>query len=371
MHSIYPTIVIISYLITCVIQNSTAQPERIMKIHHKAYVIDTHTDTPMKLVSGQFNLAERHQVPKSQVDFPRLQEGDVDAIFFALFTEQLERKSTNYQHAYALANKMIDSVMIAVTRNSATVGIATSSDEIKRLSKEDKTAICIGMENGFPLANDISRVKEFYDRGVRYITLCHSLNNDICDSSTDPKGSENNGLSNYGHDVVAKMNQLGMIIDVSHVSDKSFFNIITLSKAPVIASHSSVRALCDHPRNMSDDMIRALAKNGGVIQISIVGVYLAKTDSSAENHGKRADIKTLVDHIDYVVRIVGIEYVGIGCELGGGGGLTDCRDVTDFPEITAELIKRGYSKKEIAKIWGGNFLRVFKEVEHRSCRKDS
>jgi membrane dipeptidase len=366
MLRVYPKIVFILYLIACVFQYSIAQPDRIMKIHHRACIIDTHTDTPMKLVSSQFNLAERHQAPESQVDFPRLKEGDVDAVFFALFTEQLERVSANYQHAYELANKMVDSIIIAVTRNSGTVGIATSSNEIKHLSKENKTAICIGMENGFPLAKDISRVKEFYDRGVRYITLCHSFNNDICDSSTDPKGSEHNGLSKYGREVVAEMNRLGMIIDVSHVSDKSFFDIVAFSKAPVIASHSSVRSLCDHPRNMSDDMIRALAKNGGVIQISIVGMYLSKTDSSAENHGKRADIKKLVDHIDYVAKLAGVNYVGIGSDFDGGGGLIDCKDVTDFPEITAELVKRGYSRKEIAKIWGENFLRVFKDVENRS-----
>jgi len=372
LFSPYPRITIIVFLMAVIPQFSFAQavPNRIKKIHHQACVIDTHTDTPMKLVSGQVNLAERHQAPKSQVDFPRLKEGDVDAIFFALFTEQLGRIPSNYQLAYQLANRMIDSISAAVARNPEKAGIAVSSDEIRYLSKKNKTAICIGMENGFPLAKDISRVKEFYNRGVRYITLCHSFNNDICDSSTDPKGSEHDGLSNFGRDVVVEMNQIGMMIDVSHISDKSFYDVITLSKAPVIASHSSSRSLCDHPRNMSDDMIRALAKNGGVIQICIVGVYLAKMDTALQNCGKRADIKTLVDHIDHVVKLVGIDYVGIGSDFDGGGGLIDCRDVTYFPAITAELVKRGYSKKEIAKIWGGNFLRVFEEVEDVAERKD-
>jgi membrane dipeptidase len=369
------------------------------RAHHRAVVIDTHTDTPMMMVHQDFNLAERHEAPDSRVDIPRLREGDVDAIFFALFTTQRQRTPENYDVAYKLANRMLDSVGMAAALNSRTIAIATSADEILQISEQDKTAICIGMENGFPVATDISRVAGFYDRGVRYITLCHTSNNDICDSSNDPVGAEHNGLSSFGREVVAEMNRLGMIIDVSHVSDKSFFDVIELSKAPVIASHSSVRALCNVKRNMSDEMIRVLARNGGVIQICILGAYIAPEDTNSENYRLHAAlrlkyhnyqyrddkerqaawksydsidakyppvlpfIEQAVDHIDHVVKLVGINHVGIGSDFDGGGGLADCADVADFPKITEALLKRGYTRKQIDKIWGGNFLRVFSEVE--------
>jgi membrane dipeptidase len=375
------------------------KPLNVQKIHHHAVVVDTHTDTPMKLLEGDFNLSERHMAPDSRVDIPRLREGDVDAVFFAIYTGQQERIPENYEHAYMLANRMIDSTVKAVERNSDLVGLASSSDEIMNLSKLNKTAICLGMENGFPVAMDIGRVKEFYNKGVRYITLCHSSNNDICDSSTDPKGPEHDGLSSFGRDVVAEMNRLGMIVDVSHISDKSFFDVIEVSKAPVIASHSSVRSLCNHPRNMSDEMIRALAGNGGVIQICILGAYIAPEDTTSDHYRMHEALRLkynnwqyrdddqqrqawrewdsisrrypevlptivqAVDHIDYVVKLVGVDHVGIGSDFDGGGGLADCMDVADYPGITAELVRRGYTDEEICKIWGGNFLRVFKAVE--------
>jgi membrane dipeptidase len=353
----------------------------------------------MTLVEGGFNLAERHEAPGSRVDLPRLHEGDVDAIFFGLFTSQRMRTPENYAYAYRLANQMLDSTYAAIKRNRSMAGIATSPGDILRLSRKGKTAICLGMENGFPLATDISRIGEFYGRGVRYITLCHTSNNDICDSSTDRKGPEFNGLSPFGRQVVAEMNRLGMIIDVSHLSDKAFYDVLEASETPVIASHSSVRALCDSPRNLSDDMIRALARKGGVIQICILGEYIVPPDTTSDNYIKMEQLRAkynnwqyrndeerkaawqahdsinthfppvlpviaqAVDHIDHVVNLVGVDYVGIGSDFDGGGGLADCVDVANFPKITEELVKRGYTTKEIEKIWGGNFLRVFRKVE--------
>jgi membrane dipeptidase len=368
-------------------------------IHHRALVIDTHTDTPMKLVNAGFNLADRHEAPDSRVDFPRLLEGDVDAIFFGLFTSQKECTPENYEQAYNLVHQMLDSTYAAVKINHQIVEIATNSKDIQSISRANKTAIYLGMENGFPLGKNLSRIDTFYKRGVRYITLCHSSNNDICDSSTDPEGPDHKGLSSFGREVVSRMNQLGMMIDVSHMSDKSFFDVIAMTKAPVIASHSSVRSLCDVPRNMSDEMILALAKNGGVIQICLLGAYIQPEDTTSDNFTKLEEVQKkynnwqyknederreawkaydsinkyfppvlpniaqAVDHIDHVVKLVGIDYVGIGSDFDGGGGLADCADVADYPKITAELLKRGYSEKDIDKIWGGNFLRVFKAVE--------
>jgi membrane dipeptidase len=368
-------------------------------IHKKALVIDTHTDVPMQLINHPFDLGKSHDSKNSKVDFPRLREGGVDGIFFGLFTNQEDRTPENYEKAYQLAIQMLDSTLTSVKRYPEYVSIASKSTDINRISKEGKTAIYLGMENGFPIGKDISRINEFYDRGVRYITLCHSKNNDICDSSTDPDGPEFNGLSSFGKEVVNGMNRLGMIIDVSHISDKAFYDVIALSKAPVIASHSSVRSICHHPRNMSDDMIKRLAEKGGVIQICILGDYIHDVDTTTMNYIKKKELKAkyhngkytsdkerktawaeydsinekypevlptvsdAVDHIDYVVKLVGINYVGIGSDFDGGGGLADCQDVASFPRITEELIKRGYSQKDIDKIWGGNFLRVFKAVE--------
>lgn len=383
---------VFSFFVSCAKQN-------VSKIHQQAIVIDTHTDTPMQLVNKGLDLSVRHNAPDSRVDYPRLREGAVDAIFFALFTGQRERTIENYDNSYRLAHQMIDSTLASIQKNTSLVQLATKAGEISSISASQKTAIFLGMENGFPLAKNIERIKEFYDRGVRYITLSHTANNDICDSSTDFGGAEHNGLSVFGEKVVEEMNRLGMIIDVSHISDKAFFDVLEKTKAPVIASHSSVRSICKHKRNMSDEMIQALAKNGGVLQICILGDYIRDADTTSLNFIKMEELRLkynnwkynndeerkmawsewdsinryyppvlpsiadAVDHIDYVVKLVGVDYVGIGSDFDGGGGLSDCFDVADFPKITNELVRRGYKKEDISKIWGGNFMRVFNEVE--------
>jgi membrane dipeptidase len=261
------------------------------------------------------------------------------------------------------------------------------------------------MENGFPIAKDLSRVEEFYRKGVRYITLCHSYHNDICDSSSDAAPAEHNGVSDFGKQVISEMNRLGMMVDVSHVSDKSFFDAVKLSKAPVIASHSSVKAIAKHNRNMTDQMIKTLAQNGGVIQICLLDDYIKDPDTTtvkfqrmkqlrhryktagnsmseagrealhaeweevqAMNPQEMPTVKDLVDHIDYVKSLVGVDYVGIGSDFDGGGGLRDCADVSQFPNITLELLRRGYTETEIQKIWGGNLLRVFRAVEKSAAK---
>lgn len=381
---------------------AACQPQSNSEIHSRALVMDTHTDTPMQLVRHNLDLGQRHTAPDSRVDYPRLREGEVDGIFFGLFTSQRPRTEKNYEEAYQLVHQMIDSTIVSVGANSSMVALARNADDVKAISEQGKTAIYFGMENGFPLAKDLSRVEEFYNEGVRYITLCHSSNNDICDSSTDPLGPEFNGVSEFGEKVIQEMNRLGMIIDVSHLSDSSFYDVLRLSKAPVIASHSSVRAICNHPRNMSDEMIKALAAKGGVIQICILGDYIQQADTTSLNYQKHEALRKkyhnwqyandaerkaawaeydsidkvyppilptiadAVDHVDHVVQLVGEDFVGIGSDFDGGGGLADCEDVADFPAITDELIHRGYSPIQINKIWGGNFLRVFNEVESLS-----
>lgn len=370
-----------------------------LAIHEKAITIDTHCDTPMKFTRSGFDIGKEHPTNEGRVDIPKMEQGGLDAIFFALFTSQRDRTEANYQRAYELSHLMIDSVNTALDTYSHKAQLAISANDAVVLSEAGKRAIYLGMENGFPLAKDIDRVEEFYNRGVRYITLAHTSNNDLSDSSTDKKGPEHNGLSAFGEEVVGEMNRLGMLIDVSHISDKAFFDVLDHTNTPVIASHSSVRAVCDHPRNMSDSMIQALAKNGGVIQICILGAYIQPEDTTSINYLKKQELRKkyndfaykndnerkqawaewrqinndyppilptvadAVDHIDHVVKLVGIDYVGIGSDFDGGGALQDCQDVSQFPNITQELINRGYSSEEIEKIWGGNFLRVFKEVE--------
>jgi membrane dipeptidase len=278
--------------------------------------------------------------------------------------------------------------------------VAVNVKDVTFLEKQGKRAIYMGMENGFPLGKDIDRIEEFYNRGIRYITLCHSSNNDICDSSTDRNGPEHNGLSRFGRKVVKEMNRLGMMIDVSHISDKSFFDVMKISKTPIIASHSSVRSIAHHNRNLSDEMIKSLAKNGGVIQICLLDSYIKDPDTTKIRYQKEKEIRVIweakydsmsdtqkrelrekwinleqkypkqlptvkdyVDHIDYVKNLVGIDYVGIGSDFDGGGGIDGCADVSEMPNITAEMLKRGYTEEEVNEVWGGNFFRVFRLVE--------
>lgn len=391
---------VILLMVQAVTANNQGLEKKAMQIHRKALTIDTHVDTPMAILNQGLDLGRRNQYPQSRVDFVRMKEGGLDAVFFAAFTGQKPRTPENIEEAYLLAHQMIDSTYAASEKYSHLAQVATTSDDALRLKEEGKSAIYIGMENGFPLGTDLSRVKEFYDHGVRYITLCHSRNNDICDSSSDINGAEHNGLSEFGTTIVKEMNRLGIMIDVSHISDKAFFDVIRLSKAPVIASHSSVRAIAKHNRNMTDEMIKVLAQNGGVIQICLLDDYVKDPDTTTirykemqklrkiynttfENMSEDEQqtfrklwretgekypkdlptVKELVDHIDHVKNLVGIDYVGIGSDFDGGGALEDCQDVSQLPNITFEMVRRGFTEQEIIKVWGGNFFRVFREVE--------
>lgn len=378
-----------------------------LKLHNGLFTIDTHCDTPMRLVKGGFDMGIFHKPGtegSGQMDFPRMKKGGLDAEFFAVFTGQGPRNPEAHAKIKKYADQIIDSVKAVCERNSSMAQLVYNPDDALEVVKQGKIAIFMGMENGYPVGTDISNVEYFYNRGIRYITLCHTGNNEICDSSTDDE--EWHGLSPFGEKVVREMNRLGVIIDVSHVSDSTFYDVIKLSKAPVIASHSACRALCDHPRDMTDDMIKKLAEKGGVIQICLVSNFIKTPEKNPEREKaikalkekygdywrlqdnekkkeykklygeinkkfpvKRATVKDLVDHIDHVVKLVGIDYVGIGSDFDGGGGVEGCSDVTEFPNITKELMHRGYTEQDIAKIWGGNFMRVFREVISKKTSK--
>lgn len=370
------------------------------EIHMSLLTVDTHVDTPMLLTASDYNLAERHD-PSSRIgklDFPRMKEGGLDGVFFAIYVAQAERTEESYQKAREQALLTFDTIHNVLKRYPDLARLALNSGDLEKINSDDKLAIFIGMENGFPVGKDISLVEEYYKLGARYITLCHSGNNDICESVTGVDDPEMDGLSEFGSEVIKEMNRLGMIIDVSHASDKSFYDVLDVSVAPVMASHSSARALQDNPRNMSDSMLVALAEKGGIIQVCMVTSFVNEQPyperDSARNevllkHGnyfeispekqaefikdwervdsifvpKLATVSDFVDHIDHIVQLIGIDHVGIGTDFDGGGELAECFDVTGLPAITSELLARGYSKDDLAKIWGGNFLRLFKEVE--------
>lgn len=379
-------------------QSSKKLEARAAKIHKAAFTVDSHTDTPLNFANSRFNVAldNSTSLPYSCVDFPRMKKGGLDAIFFAVFTSQGPRTPEGNAKVKAKAELIFDSIDAAVNRNSAVCGLATTPEEAYKLVKNKKCAVFIGVENGYPIGNDLSNVKHLYDRGAHYITLCHTKNNDICTSSTDTANTI--GLSNFGVQVVKEMNRLGMMVDVSHISDASFYDVIKLSKAPVIASHSCSRAICNNPRNMTDDMLRALATNNGVVQMCILSDYVKKMPANPQRDSARmairkkydnfqnlsdaqwqvanaelhavdikyprplASVSDVVDHIDHMVKIAGIDHVGIGTDFDGGGGVADCKDVSEMGNITLELVKRGYSARDIKKIWGGNLMRVMHDV---------
>ena len=367
------------------------------KMHQSMLTVDTHCDTPMRLARSGFDLGTANE--KGCVDFPRMKEGGLDAEFFAIFIGQGPRDPETFDRNHRTTLTVFDSIHRNVERYPEMAGLALTPDDAYKLKADGRVAAFIGIENGYAIGKDLSRLKEYYDLGARYITLCHSANNDICDSSTDPKGPEHNGLSAFGGEVVREMNRLGMIIDVSHLSDESFYDVLQASKAPVIASHSSCRALCENPRNLNDDMLLALKKNGGVIQICLLSEYLIQPEPNPEfdalrkelrqrmkalgpdateeqkeqiwdeyealknKYEKLATVADAVNHIQHVVDIIGIDHVGIGSDFDGGGELDDCRDVSQMRNITKELIRRGYSSEEIAKIWGRNSMRVMREAQ--------
>ncbi len=377
--------------------------ERARAVHQKILTVDTHCDTPLHMDDESWDVGDPHEPGEKGsgcIDLPRMKAGGLDAEFFAAYVGQKPRTAGNYIKARDRVDKLIHSVKIMCTAYPDLIAVAMSPDDAIRNAERGLLSAYLSIENGFAIGKDLSGLRRYYDMGVRAITLCHSYHNDICDSSTDPNGPEHGGLSEFGRRVVREMNKLGMIIDVSHASDESFYEVLDLSAAPVMASHSCARALRNHPRNISDDMLKRLALNGGVIQICFLSDYLRKIKANPdrdkamntldEKYNKianpydrairaryrseyedikrkfpeeKASVKDIVDHIDHVVRLIGIDYVGIGTDFDGGGGVMDCEEVSQMPNITIELMKRGYDEQEIAKIWGGNFMRVFRQVE--------
>ena len=357
-------------------------------------LLDSHCDTPSQLLRCRVMEEDNAY---GHVDFPKLIRGGVDACFFALYTSN----QLSVPESTRLALRMLAATEEVVARNSSVAAMATDPSEIVANKAAGKVSIFLGMENGSPVGTDLNLLRLYYRMGVRYLTLTHNGDNDICDSAA--VGKRWNGLSPFGREVVAEMNRLGMIVDIAHCSDKTFWDCIELSKAPIVTTHSCCRALASHRRNLTDDMIRALSEKGGVIQINFYPLFLSdrfaeelKRDGigdaaeaaytafrahpsdpeltrrwhEAQDRLKtlwRPGVKEVVDHIDHAVAVGGIDHVGIGTDFDGievpPEGL---EDISMLPKVFEEMRRRGYDEASIAKVAGGNFIRVFEEVKKTS-----
>jgi membrane dipeptidase len=371
------------------------------KVLLQAIIIDTHADTPQMMLDEGYDLAQPDS--RFMVSIPKMQQGHLGAEFFSIWVDVNWPKQDLIHRALDL----IDVVYEQVGRHSDVLGMATTADEIVRLHLQGKFALLLGVEGGHIIQDDLRALDIYYRLGVRYMTLTHTANTDWADSSGDQPHW--NGLTDFGKQVVERMNRLGMMVDISHVSDKTFYDTLAATRAPVIASHSSCRALCDVPRNMTDDMIRALAKNGGVMDINFYSGFLSpefaaaykkvapqiQADESAARKQYANDSKrlaeelrnigaryvsqlpvpsytTIADHIDHAVQVGGVEHVGLGSDFDGiNSAPKGMEDVSKLPDLVRELVRRGYSEQDLKRILGGNLLRVMRQVERVSREMQS
>ena len=390
--------------------------ERAQEIHDRVLVLDTHVDINVANFTNDNNYTEDLG---NQVNLPTMEAGGLDVAWFIVYTSQGELTAEGYKNAYRNAISKFEAIH-RLTEEIAPdkIGLAVNATEARALHRSGKKVAMIGVENAYPLGLDISRVKEFYDRGARYMSLSHNGHSQFCDSNTGELDSlwVDNGVSDLGKLVIEEMNKWGMMIDVSHPSKQSIKDMISLSKAPVIASHSSARALCNHSRNLDDEQLELIKSNGGVVQTVAFSSYIniekheaytgavskiiqtlaqerefkiisrseirkleaSERKSYLKNYKtlskeasllltitdpKPVDVSDYVDHIDYLVEKIGLDHVGISSDFDGGGGVYGWSDASETLNITAELLKRGYSENEISQLWSGNLLRVLDDVE--------
>jgi membrane dipeptidase len=378
---------------------------RARQIQASAIIVDTHADTPQRFLDEGFDIGSTDPKDIGHISLDKARRGNLGAEFFSIWVEPESNRGNYAKHTFDL----IDSVYEQAARHPGQMMMAFSTADITRAHEEHKLAALMGIEGGHSIENDIRLLRDYYRLGVRYMTLSWSNTNEWADSSgdiDDPKVEHHNGLTDFGKQVVLEMNRLGMMVDISHVADKTFFDAIATTKAPVIASHSSSRALVDAPRNMTDDMLRAVAKNGGVVQVNFFNGFddadfsKALRDQAKEHaearqkfidkmkaEGKtftyidedridrewmasipRPPLKSLIDHIDHIAKVAGVDHVGLGSDFDGVSGATPqgIDSAADLPKITQSLLDRGYSAEDIRKILGGNLLRVFRDVERVS-----
>src|SRR5438445_4061387 len=379
-----------------------ADSEKAKKLHFSSIIVDTHDDTTQLLLDPKFDLGVRQN--SGSIDIPRMREGGLGAIFFSIW---MPSKVTG-PIAVQKALNQIDAVREQVRRHPKDLTLATTADQVRQAHKDGKIAALMGVEGGHMIASDLGVLRTYAALGVRYMTLTHSGNDEWADSSTDK--AVHNGLTDFGKDVIHEMNRLGVMVDISHVSDKTFYDVLETSKAPVFASHSSCRAICDAARNMTDPMIKDLAAKGGVIQINYHVGFLSQEFRDAEkanpeiekdiqgevhkrcgdneacqliegdnvvrefvNAGKlpRVDYTKIIEHIDHAVKLVGADHVGLGSDFDGANMPYGMEDATKLPQITEALLRKGYSEEDVRKILGENTLRVMTQVERVSREHNS
>jgi membrane dipeptidase len=373
--------------------SATAFAQRAKKIHFKSILIDTHNDIPETALAKGLSF-DQPLKGKTHSDLQRMKEGGVDAQFFSIWCDGQEKSP------YALANRQMDTVMAWTNRNPDKMVQAFTAEDIIKISKQKKLAVLFGVEGGHMMENDLGKLDALYKRGARYMTLTWNNSTDwatsALDETTKADSLTHKGLTDFGKQIVKRMNELGMLVDLSHVGEQTFWDAIATTTKPVLVSHSCVYTLCPHRRNLKDEQIKAVAKNGGVIHLNFYSGFLdstfeARSDAFTAKHktemdslkkinpepyftefylfekypdevkGLRPPLSLLLDHLDYIVKLVGVDYVGLGSDFDGVNSLPEgLEGVEDFPKITVELVKRGYSKKDIRKILGGNLLRVFK-----------
>jgi len=392
--------------------------EKAWAIHEKVITIDTHNDINISNFTDSLNYTMNLN---TQVNIPKMEEGVLDVSWFIVYTGQGKLNAEGYKSAYENAMSKFDAIHKLVTEFAPEkIGLATSSKEVRKLVNDGKLVAMIGVENAYPIGEDLENIEKFYNLGARYMSLAHNGHSQLSDSNT---GEENNvwlhnGLSELGKKAVVEMNRLGMMIDVSHPSKEAIKQMFELSKAPLIASHSSARTLCNHSRNLDDELLLLFKKYGGVVQTVALDEYINAEKHSAfdtaqteiykslgnkmgfevlshdsmrnlsedlrkaydegfekvteaaapeieimKNQLPPVNVADFVDHIDYIVNLIGIDHVGISSDFDGGGGIEGWKDASETFNVTLELVKRGYTEEEIAKLWGGNLLRVMDEVQ--------
>jgi membrane dipeptidase len=368
-------------------------------LHERLFKIDTHIDTPTaSLPKAGWDFAAKHDFATdgTQCDLPRM-AGSIDAMVFAVYTTQAARTPAGFTLAHAGAVRAFEHTHEVIRRNAAACGLALTAADGPRLKAEGRRAFYLSIENGYSLGLDGGHVAKFHALGLRMLGFTHMLNNDLADSSTDPRGAEWGGLSPFGREVAAECNRLGVVLDASHASDEALRDLLAISRAPVVLSHSGCRAVCDHPRNIGDELLRALAATGGVLQMNALPVAVVpapadgrtaalaefllrlkdavltpelQTTLGAEWHrldtlypNPPATLDDYVAHIVHGVEVAGIDHIGIGCDFDGGGGVAGLNEVSDYPNLTRALLARGFTETDLAKLWGGNTLRVMRACE--------
>lgn len=316
-------------------------------VHRRVLTLDTHCDTPM-FFPQNVDFGKRDS--KLLVDLHKMTEGHQDATIMVAYLPQTMPLA---EHPKQYTDDIFDKMEAIVGKHSQYVGIARTPDDLWMNKHLGKKSIMLGIENGHALEGSLDNLRHFAQRGIVYMTLCHNGDNDICDSARGEHA--HNGVSAFGREVISEMNRLGIMVDLSHAGEKSFYDALTLSKTPIVCSHSSCRALCDHPRNLTDDQMRALAQKGGVMQVTLYHGFLAKDGE--------ATLEDAMRHIDHAVEVMGIDHVGLGTDFDGDGGVRGIASSAELLNYTRELLKRNFSETDIQKLWGGNFLRVMKEVQ--------